>query len=115
MRSDRDRLHDARAFIEHARVHGGRSGDDLAADLGPAHAAIYALAVIGEALGWLRADVKNLAPEVPWRAVKDMRNRLIHSYWAVDLTIVADVIENELPRLDLALADLQRQLEISDA
>jgi uncharacterized protein with HEPN domain len=79
------------------------------------HAVIYALVVVGETLGKLSAEVRNLAPEVPWRAIKDMRNRLVHGYWTVDPTIVARVVEHDLPPLDRRLADLLRQLEAGGA
>ncbi len=34
---------------------------------------------------------------VPWARVIAFRNRLIHGYWSIDLHLVWDVIENELP------------------
>ena len=37
---------------------------------------------------------------VPWARVIAFRNRLIHGYWSIDLHLVWDVIENELPTLN---------------
>jgi uncharacterized protein with HEPN domain len=37
--------------------------------------------------------------EIPWREIIGMRNRLIHSYDAVDYEIVWDVLANYAPAL----------------
>ncbi len=115
-RTDRERLADARRFIVQVQGHaGGLDAETLAQAPQPLHAALYGLTVIGEALSYVSPTIKALAPEIRWRSMTSMRNILVHAYWQVDLTIVADVVENELPRLDGALVDLQRRIEISDA
>jgi uncharacterized protein with HEPN domain len=112
MRSDRERLDDARAFIRHARAHlGAIDGQALAGYPEAAHAVTYALVVIGEALGQVSPDIKSLAPAVPWRAIKDVRNRLVHAYWTIDLAIIAGMVAQELGPLDEALGDLTRRIE----
>jgi uncharacterized protein with HEPN domain len=42
---------------------------------------------------------------VPWKELKDMRNILIHQYGAVDLQIVYDTIQNDLPPIIIALKE----------
>ena len=37
--------------------------------------------------------------EVPWHAMKGMRNRIVHDYGEVDLKIVYDTIKLDLPKL----------------
>lgn len=66
------------------------------------------LLIIGEAASNLDSEVREAAPEVPWREIVGMRNVLVHDYDSVDLEIVWDVVENELP--DLA-SRLERLLE----
>jgi uncharacterized protein with HEPN domain len=75
----------------------------------PLHAALYDLAVIGEALGKVPEDVRRLAPEIPWAAIVAIRNHVVHSYWQVDLTIIADVIQN---RIDPLIAALERLIDL---
>ncbi|MEU6267428.1 HepT-like ribonuclease domain-containing protein [Saccharopolyspora shandongensis] len=44
-------------------------------------------------------EVQRNHPEVPWRAIIGMRNRVVHSYWDVDEQILWDVVTVEIPRL----------------
>lgn len=43
-------------------------------------------------------------PEIPWRLIKGMRNRIAHSYWLVDDGIVWTVVETHAPALHRQLA-----------
>lgn len=53
--------------------------------------------IIGEAAG--RLSAVRSGPDDVWRKVIAFRNRLIHGYWSVDLVLVWDVIQNDLPHL----------------
>lgn len=43
--------------------------------------------------------LKKVHPEIPWRQMTGMRNKLVHHYFGVDWEIVDDVLKNELPGL----------------
>lgn len=61
--------------------------------------------IIGEISRYrLSEDVKRLKPEVAWRQVGDFRNTLIHEYNSVDLDIVWNAIEKDLPSLSQAVS-----------
>ena len=47
----------------------------------------------------MSADTRSSLPDVPWREMLDMRNRVIHAYMDVDLDIVAATIRDDLPPL----------------
>lgn len=51
-------------------------------------AVVWNLGIIGEAVRQVSASLKELHPEVPWRQITSMRNRLVHEYFNVDLDLV---------------------------
>lgn len=110
-RSSVERLEDARSYALHALANaGGLSADVLAEAAQPLHAALYDLVIIGEALSKIPKDVQSLAPEIPWRAITGLRNYVVHSYWRVDLELVADIVERRLEPLILSLERLTENL-----
>lgn len=65
--------------------------------------------VIGEAANRLSPTTRDSAEPV-WRRIIAFRNRLIHGYWSVDLPLVWDVIQKDLPGLKLEVARLRQDL-----
>lgn len=57
------------------------------------------LEIIGEATKQIPEEFRNNHPDVDWKAMAGMRDRLIHDYFGVDYEIVWDVITNEIPKL----------------
>jgi uncharacterized protein with HEPN domain len=96
-RSDLERLYDARDYARHALDHaGGFEPDGLAQETQARYAALYSLVIIGETLHRVSAAIKGAAPTMEWRGYSNLRNYVVHSYWQIDLEIVADVIQNRL-------------------
>ena len=67
---------------------------------------VRSIEIIGEASKKLPEDVKAMQPDIEWRKVSGMRDRLIHAYFGVDYTIVWDVATNKLPDLQVKLNTL---------
>ena len=61
---------------------------------------IRKLEVIGEAVKGLSAETRKLCPDVPWRQIAGMRDKMIHEYFGVNLELVWTVVERDLPGLD---------------
>ncbi len=62
-------------------------------------AVIRQFEIIGEAVGRLSDRIKSKHPDLPWRRISNMRNKLIHEYFAVNMAIVWKTIEDDLPIL----------------
>ena len=73
-------------------------------------AATRVLEIIGEAARHVPANVRRQYPQVPWQDMSDMRNKVIHDYFGVDLEVVWRTIQDDLPPLreaiQLMLAEL---------
>ncbi len=64
---------------------------------------VRSLEIIGEAAKKLPDSVRADYPDIEWRKITGMRDRLIHDYFGVDYTIVWDVAINKLPELRLRI------------
>ncbi len=55
--------------------------------------------IIGEAAARVPDEVAAAHPEIAWRFMRGIRNRLVHDYFFIDAQIVWDTVENDLPAL----------------
>jgi len=67
---------------------------------------IRKLEVIGEAVKGISGDTRARHPEIPWRQIAGMRDKMIHEYFGIDLELVWRVVERDLPALEAAVAAL---------
>lgn len=67
------------------------------------------LELIGEAATHVPEAASSLAPEVPWRLIVAVRNRLIHGYLGIDDDTLWSILRDDLPPLRGALARLLRR------
>ncbi len=84
----------------------GKASEDFEADIQCQDAVIRRLEIIGEAARRLSAETQATYPQLPWRAMTQMRNLVIHQYDDVDLSIVWDTVHNDLPPLIAALEQI---------
>lgn len=61
------------------------------------------LAVIGEAVKALPAELKVGHPEVAWPAIAGLRNVVVHEYFRVNPDGIRDILDNHLAPLSEAL------------
>lgn len=68
------------------------------------------LEIIGEATKRLSQALKDAHPDIAWRPIAGMRDKLIHDYFGINYQLVWDVIERDLPSLKLKVAQLLTSL-----
>ena len=66
------------------------------------------LEIISEASRHIPNDAQLRHPEIPWRQVADIGNRIRHSYHAIDSGIVWDIVTGELLTLKAAVLAMQK-------
>ena len=62
-------------------------------------AVVRSIEVIGEATKNLSRKLRTANPDVPWRDIAGMRDRIIHRYFDVNLAMVWSVVETDVPNL----------------
>ena len=97
------------------KISSGRNYEDLLSDEYFAHAVIRALEVIGEAVKNLSAPLKEEHPDIEWREIAGMRDKVIHRYFEINGQIVWNVITDDLPALEPKISALLKEPEKSPA
>ncbi|MBL7134175.1 MAG: DUF86 domain-containing protein [Phycisphaerae bacterium] len=96
-----------RHMLEHAReavgLSEGKSRASLSAERTLELSLTRLVEIVGEAAARVSRAAQERYPEIPWAEIIGLRNRLIHGYDAVDLDILWDIIEIDLPPLIASL------------
>lgn len=85
--------------------------EDFLEDIKTQDAVIRNIEIIGEATKNLSDEIRNKYPEIPWRGLAGMRDRLIHQYFGVNLDVVWNVAKEELPEVLLQIEKMKEILE----
>ena len=91
----------------------GMNFDNFIADDKTIDAVVRNLEIIGEASNRIPEDFKLDHPEIEWRRMVGLRNRIIHEYFGIDYETVWKIRNENIPILvdyiDQALKNLNRQ------
>lgn len=103
-RGHRDRLGDILAAI--ADIRADTMGMDLAAfEKNPVvvRSVLYSIGVISEAVKAIDPDFRATHPDIPWRAIAGLRDRIVHEYFRTNTRRIWDVVQDDLDPLEAAL------------
>ena len=89
----------------------GMSFEELMQDDKTASAVIRKFEIVGEATKLFPDELKEEHPEIQWKRMAGMRDRLIHAYFGVDYKLVWEAIKAEVPSMKLKLQEILTELE----
>ena len=69
--------------------------------------------VLGEAAKKLSTPFRKSYADIPWKEMSGMRDKMIHEYFGIDLDLVWDVVEKELPTLQKKIEKLLNEIKPS--
>jgi uncharacterized protein with HEPN domain len=87
----------------------------LKADRQRRDALLWNFTVLGEASSQLEDDVKARFPAIEWARPAQLRNRVIHGYWSIDLEILHTTATDQLPGFVEQMRAALAELEADDA
>lgn len=85
----------------------GMSFDVFSKDRKSVDAVVRNLEIIGEASNRLPADFKDSHSQIEWHKVVGLRHRIVHEYFGIDLQIVWQILQKDLPSLRQAISQIR--------
>lgn len=100
---DRDLLVLMRDSLQRAQRWPAEGGPEWTADEKTVAAVAHMIAQLGELARRLSESARAARPDLPWRDLIGMRNRIYHDYGGLDLERLRETVEKDLPQLQEAI------------
>ena len=88
---------------------GGMKLEEFSKDDLTSSAVIRKFEIIGEATKQISQDIKRRHPEVPWKDMAGMRDKLIHAYFGINYTLVWDTAKQIIPQIKLLISEIAKK------
>ncbi len=106
-RTDRDYLADIREAVRRILLFSdGMTPETFIMDIRTQDAVVRNLEIMGEATKSLTSEFRANHPEIPWKSIAGVRDRLIHHYFGVNLDIVWQIVTDELPDVAIMIDEV---------
>ena|ERR1700690_1144423 len=96
-------INDVKSFID------GMTYKEFSLDKKTINAVVRSIEIVGEAAKHIPKTVRDKAPDVPWKDIVGMRNKIAHEYFGVDIKIVWDTAKHYLPKLKKKVSAILQQ------
>lgn len=100
-----DSIRDVESFVK------GMSFEEFRKDRKTINAVVRSIEVIGEASKRIPASITADYPNVPWKKMAGMRDKLIHEYFGIDLEILWQVAKEDLKSIRPAIRLILKELK----
>jgi uncharacterized protein with HEPN domain len=75
------------------------------------YAVTRALEIMGEATKNIPAEVRQAYPQIPWKQISGMRDKLIHSYFSVNIVTLWKAARQDAPQLRQIILAVKKDLD----
>ncbi len=89
----------------------GMELEDFKEDIKTSDAVIKRFENIGEATKHVPEEIKTKYPDIPWKEMAGMRDKLVHFYFGVKHELVWTAIKNRFPAIKPLIKNLINDLE----
>ena len=109
MRNDRERMRDIQESINKIEKYVAHGKEEFFANELIQSWMLLQLQIIGEAARSMNSQTHEQHPEISWRDIIDFRNLLVHEYFRVDLKLIWQIVEREIPKLKEQVNSILKQ------
>lgn len=87
------------------------SYEEFVKDTKTIYATLRALEIIGEATKKIPLNLRRKYPEIPWKEMAGMRDKLIHEYFGVNLQRVWLTVKKDIPQIKPLIEKIKEEIE----
>jgi uncharacterized protein with HEPN domain len=99
-----DSIQDIENFIQ------GMNYEEFRDDRKTINAVIRSIEIIGEASKKIPKSLRDSQPEIPWKKMAGMRDKLTHAYFGIDLEIIWKVVSEEIIQIKPGILKIKDSL-----
>ena len=89
---------------------GGMTRNEFEVDQMRVDAVVRNFQIIGEAVKNIPGSIRERYSNIPWQEIAGLRNRVTHVYFHVDVGIIWDVVQSELPILKTQIQQILKEM-----